>query len=209
VRTGRAIRAALNLWNSAMTNAEERRERLRHLIRLWSYREGDFLLASGRRSSFYVDVRRTALNAEGGWLIGEQLLDAIVAQGWKPAGVGGLTLGADPLATATAIAAWHRGIACSAFIVRKEAKEHGTGKQIELAGDIPEGATVVVLDDSVTTGGSTLKAVEAVRRAGFHVCGAACVVDRQEGAHDLLAAAGVELVSLFTLDQLRWAPAAT
>jgi orotate phosphoribosyltransferase len=189
-----------------MTNVDARRERLRHLIRLWSYREGDFLLASGRRSSFYVDVRRTALNAEGGWLIGELLLDAMIAEGWKPSGVGGLTLGADPLATATAIAAWHRGLACSAFIVRKEAKEHGTGKQIELAGDIADGATVVVLDDSVTTGGSTLKAVEAARRAGFQVCGAACVVDRQEGARELLAASGVKLVSLFTIDDLRTAP---
>jgi len=189
-----------------MTNAAERRERLRHLIRLWSYREGDFLLASGRRSSFYVDVRRTALNNEGGWLIGEMLLDTIVTEGWSPSAVGGLTLGADPLATATAIAAWHRGIACSAFIVRKEAKEHGTGRQIELAGDIAEGASVVVLDDSVTTGGSTLKAVEAAQRAGYHVLGAACVVDRQEGARELLANAGIKLVSLFTVDELRSTP---
>jgi orotate phosphoribosyltransferase len=189
-----------------MTNAAERRERLRNLIRLWSYREGDFLLASGRRSSFYVDVRRTALNNEGGWLIGELLLDAIVTEGWNPSGVGGLTLGADPLATATAIAAWHRGVACSAFIVRKEAKEHGTGRQIELAGDLADGAAVVVLDDSVTTGGSTLKAVEAAQRAGFRVLGAACVVDRQEGARELLANAGIKLVSLFTIDELRSTP---
>lgn len=177
--------------------------RLKSLIQLHSYREGDFVLASGRRSSFYVDLRRTSLTAEGATLIGEALLDLVLATGWNPAGAGGLTLGADPLTTAIAIAAHRRGHALSSFLVRKEPKDHGTGKQIEAGGDLAEGADVVVLDDTVTTGGSTLKAIHALEAAGYRVIGAACVVDRQEGGAERLAAAGYPLVSLFGLSDLR------
>jgi orotate phosphoribosyltransferase len=127
------------------------------LLREHSYREGDFTLASGRRSQFYVDVRRTALLGRGAVLIGDLILDLMAQQGWTPRAVGGLTLGADPLATAVALRASERGVTCDAFIVRKEAKGHGTGRQVEWAGGIAPGSDVVVLDDSVTTGGSTLK----------------------------------------------------
>lgn len=179
------------------------RTRLREIIRALSYREGDFVLASGKRSSFYVDLRRTSLSAEGGTLIGEALLDAIDAAGWNPAAVGGLTLGADPLATSTSMAAFRRGRNVGAFIVRKEAKGHGAGKLVEMAGDVAEGSAVVVLDDTVTTGGSTLKAIEAVEAAGYKVLGAACIVDRGEGGEALLAAAGHKLVRVFALADLR------
>ena len=161
------------------------------------------MLASGKRSRFYVDVRRTSLTAEGATLIGELLCDLISEQGWECSGAGGMTLGADPLTTAVAIASYRRGAPLSSFIVRKEAKDHGAGRQIEVAGTLEDGARVVVLDDTITTGGSTLRAIEAVRRAGYDVVGAACVVDRVEGGGEALAEVGVELASVFSLPDLR------
>jgi orotate phosphoribosyltransferase len=182
---------------------DENYERLRALLREHSYREGDFVLASGKRSSFYIDVRRTTLTAEGAYLTGELLLDALQSRAWSVAGAGGLTLGADPLTTAMGVAAWRRSFPLSSFIVRKEAKEHGAGRQIERGGDLRDGAAVVVLEDTVTTGGSSLKAIEALRAAGFSVVGALAVVDRMEGGGEALAAAGVTLHSLFTIADLR------
>ncbi|MCB9520116.1 MAG: orotate phosphoribosyltransferase [Myxococcales bacterium] len=178
------------------------RARLVQLLREHSYREGDFVLASGRRSRFYVDVRRTSLTAEGAALIGELLLDEIEATGWPVAGAGGMTLGADPLATAVAIASWRRGAPLSAFLVRKAAKGHGAGRRVEAAGTLASGARVVVLDDTVTTGGSTLEAVAALRDEGYEVAGAICVVDRGEGGSEALAAEGIELRALFSLADL-------
>lgn len=179
------------------------KDRLLELLRTHSYKEGDFVLASGKRSSFYVDVRRTALTAEGATLIGELLLDLVGAAGWECGGIGGMTLGADPLTTAVGIASWRRGAPVSSFIVRKEAKGHGGGRQIEAAGTLEPGSKVVVLDDTVTTGGSTIKAIDALRDAGFEVVGAACIVDRCEGGAEALQAAGVPLRALFTLADLR------
>lgn len=180
-----------------------KRERLLELLRTYSYREGDFVLASGRRSSFYIDVRRTSLHAEGAALTGELLLELIQKQGWEIQGVGGMTLGADPLTTATGIAAHRAGVPWTNFLVRKEPKDHGTGRQVEVAGDLEDGAAVVVLDDTVTTGGSTLKAVRAMEKAGYKVVGTACVIDRGEGGAELLKAEGIELVSLFTIADLK------
>ncbi len=177
--------------------------RLLELLRTHSYAEGDFLLASGKRSAFYIDIRRTALTAEGATLIGELLLDLITEQGWDCEGAGGMTLGADPLTTAVGIASWKRGAPLSSFIVRKEPKDHGAGKQVETAGTLPQGAKVVVLDDTVTTGGSTVRAIEALRAAGYDVIGATCVVDRGEGGAAALTAAGVPFVPLFSLEALR------
>jgi orotate phosphoribosyltransferase len=178
------------------------RDLLLQLLREHSYREGEFVLASGKTSRFYVDVRRTSLTAEGATAIGELLLDALAETGWAFDGAGGMTLGADPLTTAIAVASYRRGTPVASFIVRKEAKDHGAGRKVELGGTLPVGANVVVLDDTVTTGGSTLKAINAMRESGFTVVGAACVVDRMEGGAELLAENGVPLVSLFTLPQL-------
>lgn len=179
------------------------RERLLALIREHSFRTGDFLLASGKRSSFYVDLRKTSLTAEGATLIGRLLFAELRAAGWQADGVGGLTLGADPLTTATSMAAHAAGQRLAGFLVRKAPKDHGTGKRIERAGDLPEGGTVVVLDDTVTTGGSTLDAVRAARAEGFQVIGALCIVDRGEGGSEALAAEGIALRSLFTIGDLR------
>lgn len=179
------------------------RDRLLALIREHSFRTGDFLLASGKRSSFYVDLRKTSLTAEGGTLIGRLLFAELGAAGWTPDGVGGLTLGADPLVTATSMAAFASGSNLAGFLVRKAPKDHGTGKRIERAGDLPEGGSVVVLDDTVTTGGSTIDAVRAARAEGFQVIGALCIVDRDEGGREALAAEGITLRALFTIGDLR------
>lgn len=172
------------------------------LLRDHSYREGEFTLASGKTSRFYVDVRRTSLTAEGATAIGVLLFDALADTGWEFSGAGGMTLGADPLTTALGITSFQRGKPLASFIVRKEAKGHGAARQIEAAGTLAAGARVVVLDDTVTTGGSTLRAIEAMRDAGYTVVGAACVVDRMEGGRELLEANGVPFVALFTLPEL-------
>lgn len=172
------------------------------LLRTHSYREGDFILASGRKSRFYVDVRRTSLTAEGAVAIGNLLYDALAESGWSFSGAGGMTLGADPLTTAIAMVSHERGAPLASFIVRKEAKAHGANQQIEVGGTLEPGARVVVLDDTVTTGGSTMRAVEAMRAAGYTVVGAACVVDRLEGGRERLAENGVPLVSLVELPEL-------
>lgn len=178
------------------------RERLLALIREHSFRTGDFLLASGKRSSFYVDLRKTSLTAEGGTLIGRLLFAELSVAGWKPDGVGGLTLGADPLVTATSLAAFASGSNLGGFLVRKAPKDHGTGKRIERAGDLPAGGSVVILDDTVTTGGSTIDAVRAARAEGFQVIGALCIVDREEGGREALAAEGITLRALFSIGDL-------
>lgn len=179
------------------------RERLLELLKKYSYQEGNFVLASGKTSDFYIDVRKTSLHAEGAMIIGELLVDLIQEQGWDIQGVGGMTLGADPLTTATGIAAYRRGLPWTTFLVRKEPKDHGTGQQVEVAGDLKDGAKVIVLDDTITTGGSTLQAVRAMEKAGYEVVGATCVVDRSEGGVERLNREGVQTVPLFRIEDLR------
>lgn len=177
------------------------RERLAALLRELSYQKREVTLASGRKSNFYFDGKQTALHPEGGYLIGRMLWDAIVKSGVKVEGVGGLTLGADPLATATSIASYQAGKPVPAFIVRKEPKGHGTGQWVEGRKNIPAGSKVVILEDVVTTGGSALKAVERVREEGLEVEMIAAVIDRQEGGREIIEKAGLKLVSLFTKDE--------
>lgn len=180
------------------TAPESDRQRLLTLLRERSLRRGDFVLASGARSSYYVDGRRTTMSGEGQRLIGRLGLRAIRDAGWRPAAVGGLTLGADPVAYAIAHAA--ESDAIDAFTVRKQPKDHGTGRRIE--GAFEAGMDVVVVEDSMTSGASALKAVDAVREAGGTVLGVFCVVDREEGARQRLADSGLELVALFRAAEL-------
>lgn len=170
-----------------------------------SAKRGDFVLASGRRSSLYVDCRLTTMSPEGQRLIGRIGLDTLRATGWPVDAVGGLTLGADPIAYAIAHASAlaaesDAGGLVRAFTVRKEAKQHGTGKLIE--GPFMAGDRVVVVEDVITTGGSALKAVDAVRAAGGEVLGVLALVDREEGGREALEAAGLSVVSLVTATQL-------
>lgn len=138
-------------------------------------------------------------------MIGALAVEALVKAGLKPYGVGGLTLGADPLATAVSLAFFSVGMPVPAFIVRKQPKDHGTLAWIEGAKTFPKGAELVVLEDVVTTGGSSLKAVEKLEEAGFKVAAILTVVDRLEGARKTIEAKGIKFLSLCTLIDIRGA----
>jgi len=165
-----------------------------------SLRRGDFVLASGKRSSFYIDARMTTMSGKGQQLIGDLGLHALDQAGWKPRAVGGLTLGADPVAYALAHAAALRDRSLDAFTVRKEAKTHGAGRLIE--GPLESGWNVVVVEDTITTGDSALRAVQAVRAAGAEVLGVLVVVDREEGGKEHIAESGLPLISLVQVSEL-------
>jgi len=183
-----------------MASTTEPRARLRELLRERSVRYGDFVLASGRRSRFYVDARQTTMSGEGLVLIGTVGLDQLGVRGWQPQVVGGLTLGADPVAYAIAAAARQRGVALDAFTVRKQAKDHGTGRRIE--GCFVPGARVVVVEDVLTSGRSALEAVTAIEGEGGHVLGVLTVVDREEGGRATLEQAGYQVEALVTARDL-------
>lgn len=170
------------------------RSRLLDLLARRSARRGTFTLASGRQSDLYIDCRLTTMHPEGLALIGPLGLHELGERGWHPDSIGGLTLGADPVSYAVAYASALAGMPTRAFTVRKEAKTHGTGKLIE--GPFEAGDRVVVVEDVITTGGSALKAVEAVRAAGGRLVGVLAVVDREEGGREAIEAQGLEVAAL-------------
>jgi len=186
-------------------NGADPRARLIALLRARSILHGDFLLASGWRSPHYVDCRRTTMHAEGLALIGDLGLAAIRAARWDARVVGGLTLGADPVAYAIARATATAPVPINAFSVRKTAKTHGARNRIE--GCFEPGATAVVVEDVVTTGASALEAAAVVREADGTVCGVLAVVDREEGGREAIEAAGFPVLSLCLLRELLDAPA--
>jgi orotate phosphoribosyltransferase len=179
---------------------EADRASLRQLLRERSLRTGDFVLASGARSSYYIDARLTTMSGPGQLLIGRLGLATIDGSGWQPLSVGGLTLGADPVAYAIAHAAAQASRSLDAFTVRKEAKDHGTGRIIE--GNLPDGGPVVIVEDVITSGESALRAVAAVRAAGAVPVGVLAVVDREEGGRARIVEAGYEVATLFTAREL-------
>ena len=176
------------------------RTRLRDLLVERSVRLGEFTLASGARSSWYVDARRTTMSAEGQHLVGKVCFDLLRDSGLDATHVGGLTMGADPVAYAVAHRSWQEGRPFDAFSVRKKPKDHGTGQRVE--GGVPAGARCVVVEDTVTTGGSALDAVAALREHGAEVLGVLAVVDRQEGGRERLEAEGLRLLAVFTGEEL-------
>jgi orotate phosphoribosyltransferase len=183
------------------------RARLRALLVERSVRVGDFTLASGARSSYYVDARRTTMCAEGQFLVGKLAWELVRRSTPEVTHVGGLTMGADPVAYAIAHRSWIEGQPLNAFSVRKQAKEHGLGQKIE--GGLPTGARCLVVEDSMTTGGSALQAIDAVRAAGATVVAALTIVDREEGARAALDALGIPLLFLYTGRELREAASGT
>lgn len=183
-----------------MTDPQSLRQRLRDLLCERSLTRGDFVLASGRRSTFYIDARRTTMSGEGLALIGALSLERFAARGWAPQAVGGLTLGADPVAYAIAAAARTRGLALDAFTVRKQPKTHGTGKRIE--GCFQPGAPVVIVEDVITTGHSTQDAIVAVESQGGRVLGVLAVVDREDGGRAALERAGYAVEVLLSASEL-------
>ena len=180
-----------------LTPEEQRQTLLRHLARA-AYRRGQFTLASGRQSEHYVNCKPVSLSGSGLALVSSAMLPLVEPES---VAVAGLTLGADPLVSGVAITAAAAGRSLDALIVRKQAKGHGTGAWLE--GPLPEsGALVTVLEDVVTTGGSSLKAVNQLKEAGYRVQRVVTIVDREEGGAAAMQAAGLDLVSLFLLSEV-------
>ncbi len=177
---------------------KELKFRLLTLLKENAYKKGEFNLSSGKTSQHYFNCKPVILSGEGLVLAGTLLLDLVEEDS---VGVGGLTLGADPLVSAVALTSWldfDRRTKLNAFIVRKQAKGHGTGAWIE--GPLPlKGSKITVLEDVTTTGGSSIKAVEKIREAGYVVERVITIIERGEGAEDAMKDAGLELHSLFTL----------
>ena len=160
---------------------------------------GDFTLTSGKKASFYVVLRKVSLDHRVAPLIGQVMLD-LLADVPDVVAVGGMTMGADPIAAAILHQGAARGLAYDAFVVRKEPKDHGRGKQVE--GPELEGKRVIVLEDTSTTGGSPLKAIEALKKVGAEIAAVAVVVDRNTGAREVIEQAGYPYLAAIGLDDL-------
>ena len=178
------------------------KEELKVIIRELSYEEREVTLASGRKSNFYFDGKQTTLHSRGGLLVGQAFWEEVKQFGETIDGVGGLTLGADPIATATSIAAQLEGVNVHAFIIRKEPKGHGTGQWLEGRKNLPLGSKVVIVEDVTTTGGSSMKAVERAQAEGLEVVGIVTLVDREEGAREAIEGAGQVLRTVFTKSEV-------
>ena len=176
--------------------------RLRDLLRERSYQRRRVVLTSGKESDFYIDGKLTSLHPEGAYLIGRLFLKALQSDGPPVEAVGGMTLGADPLVTAVTIVSHIEGAPLPGFIIRKEPKGHGTKRWIEGAENISKGTPVALLEDVVTTGGTTLRAIERATSEGFEVARVLALVDREEGGFERLNEAGFRLEPLFVRSQL-------
>ena len=179
---------------------EENLRQLREIIREKSLRVGEFTLSSGKRSSYYLDCRLTTLDPRGALLIGRLLLDRIRTHKIHADAIGGLTIGADPIATAVAVVSALEGQPLPAFIVRKETKGHGTQRVIEGYEGRP-GSRVIIVDDVCTTGDSILNAADRAEEAGYEVVATFCIVDREEGGTELIAKR-YPFYTLFTAKEL-------
>lgn len=164
-----------------------------------AYREGDFTLSSGQKSSYYINGKQVTLDAEGGYLTGKLMFEAL-----PPAtqAVGGLTLGADPIATAVSLVSYLAGHPLPAFIVRKQSKGYGANLQVE-GPPLPAGTVVTILEDVVSTGASALKAVEAAQGMGWEIATILTIVDRQQGGAELYAQYGLNYRALFTVAEVQ------
>lgn len=172
------------------------RQALVELVRQKALKFGQFTLASGKQATYYLDGKQVTLDATGARMIGEGLLD-LIAKGTPPAAVGGMSIGADPITAAVITIAGIRGTPLKGFMVRKEAKGHGTNKFVE--GPVQPGDTAVILEDVVTTGGSSLMAIERVEAFGLKVVGVLAIIDRMEGGAEAFAAKGYPFQSLLTI----------
>lgn len=180
---------------------EEMRIRLAQILMERSYKEGDFTLTSGRKSDFYFDGKQTALHPEGAWLIGH-IFNHMIKDVPGITAVGGLTLGADPLVSATSVISYELGTPIPAFIVRKSPKGHGTNQYLEGVSNLKVGMPVALLEDVVTTGGSLLTACERVRDAGYPIAMLCTLLDREEGGNEAIIEAGYSLRSIFRRREL-------
>ena len=172
------------------------RDSLKALLVARSVQLGDFTLASGAKSDYYIDARTTTMSAEGQRLVGLVAYRAVVESGLKVTHIGGLTMGADPVSYAIAHRSALEGHPLDAFSVRKRAKDHGTGQRIE--GGLPTRARCLIVEDTITTGRSTLEAVEAVRTLGAQITGVLALVNRSDGAAAFYESQGLPFVAIFT-----------
>lgn len=160
-----------------------------------------FKLASGKKSNFYFNCKPTTLNPEGMFLIGNLMFQLISRQkNWTIKAIGGLTLGADPVAVAMAYTSYIKGKPLESFVVRKEPKKHGTMLWVE--GNVKKGDKVLIVEDVITTGGSTIKAVKRARQCGLKVVGAVVLIDRQEGGREAIEAMGLPVKVLLTKEEI-------
>jgi orotate phosphoribosyltransferase len=173
------------------------REALKDLIRDKALRFGDFTLASGKKASFYLDCRQVTLDAQGARLIGEGMLELLAND--MPELVGGMAIGADPITASILTLAGMRGLSLRGVMVRKEVKQHGTGRLVE--GPFNKGETIAIVEDVVTTGGSSLLAAERCQAEGLKVKRVLAIIDRLEGGRQAFAERGYELTTLFTINE--------
>lgn len=176
----------------------DRHQELKELIKRDAIKYGKFILSSGQESDFYVDLRKVTLNPKGATLIGSIIFEMIKDRGIDA--IGGMTLGADPIALATSMIAFQSGYNISAFIVRKEKKTHGTSNWME--GPIAQGQRAVVVEDVITTGSSTIKAIERIEDAGLKVEMVIALLDRMEGGKGAIEALGYKVYSVFSRETL-------
>ncbi len=183
-------------------NSSQIRTKLARILYSKSYREGNFTLTSGKKSDYYFDCKQTALHPEGGYLIGKLFLELISENKLNVQGIGGMTLGADPLISAVTILSYLEKTPLPGFIIRKEAKGHGTNAYLEGMANFEPGFKVCLLEDVVTTGGTLLTACQRVKDAGLQIEGILCVLDREEGGRENITLAGYDLISIFTRKEL-------
>jgi orotate phosphoribosyltransferase len=174
------------------------RARLLELLTERSFERKRVVLASGRESDFFIDCKQAVLTAEGHALVGALLFEALAKLPEKAQAVAGVELGGCPLASAVAVVSFQRGTPLDAVYVRKDAKEHGSRRLLEGNTRLPEKSRIAILEDVVTTGGSTLKAAQKIKDAGYTIAGVIALVDRLEGGREAIEAAGLPLVTLFT-----------
>jgi orotate phosphoribosyltransferase len=173
------------------------RARLLELLRTRAFERRTVVLASGRESDFFIDCKQAVLTAEGHALVGEVMLDAVEMLG-VCAAVAGVELGGCPLASAVALMSFQRGKPLDAIYVRKDAKDHGSQRLLEGNTQIPPGSRVAILEDVITTGGSTMKAVAKLQTAGYLLSGVVALVDRLEGGREALSTSGLNVTTIFT-----------
>lgn len=173
------------------------RNALLDLIRTEALRRGEFTLASGKKASYYLDCRNVTLHPQGANLVAAGMLDVMQSIGALPDAVGGMAIGADPITASIITLAGQQNLPLKGFMVRKEAKGHGTGKQVE--GPVTPGQSVVIVEDVITSGGSALKAVDAAIEFGLKVERVVAIIDRLAGGEEAFKAKGLELVTLTTI----------
>ena len=181
---------------------EEEKKRLLRILKDLSYEEGDFTLASGKKSTFYIDCKETTLNPEGMYLVGHLMYNKVREIPGVEA-IGGVSIGGDPLVCATVMVSFAARDPIAGFLIRKEPKGHGKNLWIEGGRNLKKGMDVVILEDVVTTGGSSLKAIDIAEKEGLTVKGLVVLLDRLEGGRDIIESKGYIYKSIFTLNDLK------